>query len=128
MKFAIIGSRSIKDPVILDYVLTWYRSKITLVISGGATGVDTMAAVWALKHGFHSKVILPDWKAYGKSAGPIRNKEIVEAAEKIVAIWDGKSRGTMSAVDHARKIARPVDLWLVSDDDIGLLTEYPVWK
>ena len=49
------------------------------------------------------KKYLPDWERYGKSAGPLRNKIMVDKADFIICFWNGKSRGTASTVRYASK-------------------------
>ena len=50
-----------------------------------------------------------DWQRYGRGAGPIRNKQIVESADLVIAFWDGKSNGTRSALAHAERAGVPVE-------------------
>jgi hypothetical protein len=73
----------------------------TTIISGGAKGVDSWAASEATKLGFRVVEFLPEWDKYGKKAGFKRNTDIVEAAEMVVAFWDGKSNGTRDSIDKA---------------------------
>lgn len=63
-----------------------------------------MGEHYAAKHSLKTKIFEPDWKKYGKAAGVIRNKEIVAAADHVLAFWDGKSRGTKNSIDHANKM------------------------
>ena len=108
MKLAVIGSRKFTDYELLINRLSDYS--ISQIISGGAQGADTLAADYACTHGIPLLEIRPDWSRYGRSAGPIRNKEIINKADKVIAFWDGSSRGTAQAVAYARSIHRPVDL------------------
>lgn len=39
-------------------------------------------------------IIPADWEAHGKAAGPRRNRKMAEYAAAVIALWDGKSRGT----------------------------------
>lgn len=99
MNLAIVGSRTFGDVLtdrrirkqVFDYVAT--LPKDTIIISGGASGVDTWAEGAAREHGLAVIVYKPDWKAYGKSAGFIRNRQIVTEADAVVAFWSG-SKGT----------------------------------
>ena len=68
-------------------------------------------------------VILPDWKQYNRGAGAVRNREIVDSADFVVAIWDGKSKGTKISIDHAKKINKPVFVWLINDSQQPKLME-----
>jgi hypothetical protein len=68
------------------------------VVSGGAPGVDTLAERWAEQHDIPVTGFPAEWSRYGKKAGPIRNKEMAGYAEGLVAVWDGRSRGTKDMV------------------------------
>lgn len=99
-KIAVIGSRTFDDYDRLEGVLLpWLPATI---ISGGAKGADTLAERFARDHGQPITVIKPDWEQFGRGAGPIRNRAIVDAADLIIAFWDGKSRGTLSALNYAK--------------------------
>ena len=47
-----------------------------------------------------------DWKVYGKQAGPVRNRQMLNYAKEeqgaLLAFWDGKSRGTKNMIDIAK--------------------------
>ena len=72
------------------------------IVSGGAEGVDSIAEYWAYIHWVPCRVFKPDWKAYGKRAGAIRNKQIVDYCDKLLAFWDGKSKGTLISIEMAK--------------------------
>jgi len=95
MKTAIIGSRNIQE-YDLDQALEGLR--VTAIVSGGAAGVDTLAAKYAAANDLPLQIFRADWKQYGLKAGLLRNKQIVEACEQLVAIWDGYSKGTATTV------------------------------
>jgi len=57
-------------------------------------------------------VFLPDWKTYGNSAGFLRNEKIVEAADVVVAYWDGESHGTRHSINLGRAMQKPVLIFL----------------
>ena len=106
MKIAVVGSRG----------LTRFDcGKINarcgdIIISGGARGVDSIAASWARRHGFAVVEHKPDYRRYGKSAPHVRNSQIVADADRVVAFWDGKSRGTQSTIRKALKHGKQVDI------------------
>jgi len=105
-KIAVIGSRHFLDYDKLERVLQpWLPAHI---ISGGAKGADTLAKQLAQEHELPITVIKPDWKKYGRGAGPIRNRAIVDMADLVIAFWDGKSRGTASALSYARTKGKTV--------------------
>ena len=98
MKIAVVGSRSITD---ID--LSPYLADCDEIISGGARGVDACAAAYAREHGIKVTEILPEYERYGRGAPIVRNKLIVDAADQILIFWDGKSRGTASVIQYAKK-------------------------
>lgn len=107
MKIAIVGSRDFSDLAqVTSYVATLPPDSI--VISGGARGVDQQAEEAARARGLQVIVHKPDWDKYGRMAGIVRNRLIVEEADTLVAFWDGKSRGTKSSIDLANEKGIPV--------------------
>ncbi|MBR0419588.1 MAG: DUF2493 domain-containing protein [Erysipelotrichaceae bacterium] len=74
-----------------------------VIVSGRATGADILGERYATEKGNRVIRFLPDWNKYGKAAGPIRNKQMAEASDTLIAFWDGKSRGTKSMIDLARQ-------------------------
>lgn len=104
MKIAVIGSRTITR---IDFAKIGAKPG-DYIVSGGAKGVDTLAENWAVAHGFPVLRFLPDYERYGKAAPHVRNSQIVEAADRIVAFWDGKSRGTKSTIEKAKKHGKEV--------------------
>ena len=103
MRTIIAGSRDIVDDSLIQAAITASGFEISCVISGGAKGVDTMAEQWARAQGISVAVVLPDWKTYGRGAGPERNRRMAGQADALIAIWDGKSRGTRSMIQIAQK-------------------------
>lgn len=100
MKIAVVGSRSFDDFDRMNFILNRY--KIDVIISGGAIGADSLARKYALDHKISIAEFLPEWKRFGKQAGFIRNKLIVNACEGLIAFWDDESRGTKHSIDLAR--------------------------
>ena len=106
-KVAIIGSRDFSNPRLLAAVREDYRRHIGTVVSGGADGGDRLGAKWARKNGIQTLIFEPDHKRY-KHAYHHRNRLIVEAADFIIAFWNGHSTGTAYTVDYARRMSKPV--------------------
>jgi hypothetical protein len=77
----------------------------TLVIHGGARGVDSMAGAAAAQLKIPIRVFPADWKKNGKAAGPIRNQQMLDEGKPdlVLAFWDGKSRGTEHMIGLAKK-------------------------
>jgi hypothetical protein len=106
---AIVGSRDFPD---LDRVRRFVRSlrPDVVVVSGGAGGVDSAAICEARARGLAVEVFTPDWTHFGRAAGAIRNRQIVERADRVVAFWDGVSKGTKITIDLAQLARKPVEI------------------
>lgn len=110
INLAVIGSRTFVDSKRLWTDLDNIRSVIRCIVTGGASGADAMAESWANDRKVPCIVIYPDWEKYGKAAGPIRNKEIIENCDEVLAYWDGKSKGTQHALALARREEKVIHL------------------
>ena len=107
MKVAVIGSRSITIKNIGEYL-----GACDEIVSGGAKGVDTSAAEYAEAQGIRITVFLPQYDRYGRAAPIKRNQEIVDYADRVVAFWDGASKGTQSVIRYAEKVGKPCEIIL----------------
>lgn len=106
-KIAIVGSRDFHPCYLVhDFVDTLPAG--TIVISGGAPGVDREAETRAAWRGLEVRSYKALWWMHGKAAGPLRNTEIVNEADELVAFWDGVSRGTLDSIRKARIRGIPV--------------------
>jgi len=105
MRLGIVGSRNFTDwdcfqTKINQLPITW--NYVSLIVSGGAEGADSMGELFADRHGIKTKIIKPDWRQYGKKAGFIRNGEIVKESDILLCFWDGISRGTADTINKAK--------------------------
>jgi hypothetical protein len=101
MKVAVVGSRNFTDYDLMKKVLD--NIKIDIIISGGALGADYLAEQYAKENNLEMIIHKPNWHKHGKAAGYIRNVDIVNDAEMVIAFWDGKSRGTHHTINITRK-------------------------
>jgi predicted Rossmann fold nucleotide-binding protein DprA/Smf involved in DNA uptake len=83
----------------------------TIVVSGGARGVDSWAEDAAIERGLEIVVFRADWDRYGNRAGPLRNAEIVAHSDRVIAFWDGKSRGTLNTILMAHSRGLPISVY-----------------
>ncbi len=119
MLVAVIGSHSISHADIGKLL----PKGVTRVISGGAKGVDSLAAQYAKEHNIPLRVLRPDYKRYFYYRAPLeRNQLIVDAADVIVAVWDGRSTGTKDSIIRAQAAEKPV---YVYSPDGSLLYRIP---
>ena len=107
MKIAMIGSRDITVSDIGKHI-----ENADEIVSGGAVGVDSCAAEYARSHDLKLTVFLPQYERYGRAAPIVRNREIVDYADKIIAFWNGRSKGTLSVIRYAEKKGKPYEVVL----------------
>ena len=79
-----------------------------VIVSGCASGADAIGERYAKENGFKVEKYPADWKTYGRSAGPRRNKQMAEVSDYVICFWDEKSRGTKSMLDFAREYNKPI--------------------
>lgn len=106
MKLAVVGSRTWKDWLMVRQEINKFPCLETEIVSGGAAGVDRMAKDVAERDNFSYTEFRPDWNKYGKRAGAVRNKQIVDYCDKLIAFWDGQSKGTKISIDLAEKAGK----------------------
>ena len=107
MRLAVVGSRTINKIDFESYI----NFIPSLIVSGGANGVDTISEKWANSKGIKTLIFKPEYKRYKKAAPLVRNKQIVESCDVLFAFWDGKSKGTMNAVHYAKELGKDVKIF-----------------
>jgi hypothetical protein len=107
MKVIIAGGRDFKDIRLvmknMDHHLSKCKHLDIEIVSGAASGADTLGEEYAKTRNYPIKQFPANWDKFKKGAGYIRNTEMAEYADALVAFWDGKSRGTMHMINIANK-------------------------
>lgn len=103
----IAGGREFQDYELVKdrvgyYIQNELQSDSVVIVSGHASGADTLGERYAHEHGLKCELYPADWKSYGKAAGPIRNGQMADAAQALIAFWDGESRGTKNMIETAK--------------------------
>jgi len=107
MRTIIAGSRTFTDYD--ELVLAVHSAPFvpTLIISGTANGVDKLGERYANENKIPLEKHPAMWKdekgIYHKNAGYLRNVQMAEVADALIALWDGESFGTKHMIDIARK-------------------------
>lgn len=105
-KVIIAGGRDFADMDLLSQTILGLYSYSELssleIVSGRARGTDRLGEVFAHEHDIPVKFFPAEWDKHGKAAGFIRNKEMAEYADVLVAFWDGKSKGTSHMINLAK--------------------------
>lgn len=105
MRVAVIGSRNLT--ISHETLSAHLPPETTVIISGGARGVDTCAREYARAKGIELVEIRPQYARYGsKSAPVIRNRQIIAQADLVLAFWDGESSGTSGVIARCREIGK----------------------
>ena len=120
MKVIIAGSRDITNYNLLLKVIEKSKFEITEVVSGTARGVDKLGERYAEENNIPLKKFPADWNKYNKMAGYLRNKQMAEYADALIAIWDGESRGTKNMIDIAKKMKLDICCVIYKDEYNGL--------
>lgn len=113
MKIIVAGSRDIGDRGAVARAIKSSPFNITEILSGNARGVDTIAENYAFYESIPVKLFPADWDKYGKPAGAIRNRQMGEQADGLIAVWDGESKGTRNMIEIMNELGKPVHLYLV---------------
>lgn len=111
-KVIIAGGRDFKNYEYLsrkcDYYLIGKDRDEIQVVCGCARGADELGRDYAEDRDIDVKLFPADWDKYGKSAGIIRNKQMAEYADALIAFWDTKSKGTANMITLMRDMGKPV--------------------
>lgn len=108
MKIIVAGNRDFFNYSLIKNWLDMFISDLpneesVEIVSGGAIGVDSCGEKYAKECGYKLQIFPADWKAFGKSAGPIRNKEMAEYADACICFWNGRSKGTKNMIETAKQ-------------------------
>lgn len=110
MRILVCGGRNYNDSKrVFEFLDKFHlENNISVVIQGGAKGVDTLAALWALDKGIEALCFPANWAKFGKAAGHFRNKQMLDEAkpDKILAFPGGK--GTQNMISQAKLAQVPV--------------------
>ena len=111
MKLLIAGSRSITDFDLAPHI----PAETSLIITGGAMGVDMLAEQYADAHKLSKLVLRPNYRHYGRCAPLRRNREMIEIADCILIVWDTRSRGTAYTIKCANELKKPLTVLEICD-------------
>jgi len=103
LKVIVAGSRTIGEYNVVKDILDSFPYTIGEVVCGCAKGVDLLGETWAIENKIDVEYFQADWSTYGRSAGPIRNRQMADYADALVLIWDGKSKGSANMLAEANK-------------------------
>lgn len=112
-KVGVIGSRGYND---MNHFAAWIKyytqnmQKICFVSGGCRSGADSLIELYASANDNNMLVFYPKYSEFGKRATLVRNQEIIDASDVLIAFWDGVSTGTKHTIDLANKKGIPVKI------------------
>jgi len=115
MKLIIAGSRNYEESGeyssvifngLIAGIVQYYG--VTEIISGLAKGPDSMGKAYGIEHGIKVVEFPAEWDLLGKKAGMVRNHQMGDYADILVAFWDGESKGTKDMIDYMSKLKKQV--------------------
>lgn len=112
-KVIVAGGRDFTDYELVSRVLfamadTEHADKEISIVSGMARGADRCGYDFAIEHNVVVHMFPANWDKYGRRAGYVRNEEMGNFSDALVAFWDGESRGTKHMIEYMRSINKPV--------------------
>lgn len=126
MRVLICGSRDWSNPDPIAQVIASLPDD-AVVVQGAARGADCIAAALAETRGLAVEAHPADWTKHGRSAGPIRNEEML--ASGLDAVYAFRLPGASPGTDHMVRIARragvPVKVFMPSVEPEGVARHGP---
>lgn len=118
IKLILAGGRDFNDYQLVKKEADLYILEIapseTIVISGGAKGVDALGEQYARERELEVEIFKAEWSKYGRAAGPKRNAEMAKACTHLLAFWNGESKGTKSMISLTKKENKTVKVISIS--------------
>ena len=117
MKAAVLGSRTIVSYPTVERILKDYAN-LDSIATSYASGVDGNAVKYAYQH------LRQPPHVFELAYSPERNRDIIDSADMLIAIWDSESIGTKESIDYAVSKKKPVHVWSVTETSVGLKIFY----
>ena len=114
-KLIVAGGRDFNDyrlahQAIMALAENEYKDFGVSIVSGMARGADSLGTRFARMNQVVLHPFPADWNQYGKRAGFIRNKQMGDFADGLLAFWDGESRGTKQMIEYMQSLNKPVHI------------------
>lgn len=104
MRVLVCGGRDFDRQEVVDSFLDELLAEvdITLIIHGAARGADLLGASWAHRRGINVLAFPANWKKYGRSAGHVRNAQMLKDGNPDLVVAFPGGRGTAHMVNIAK--------------------------
>ena len=113
MRVLICGDRNWDDKETIEkYILSLPMGSV--IIQGKCRGADEIARYYAFAYGYEYIDFPADWEKYGKAAGPIRNRQMLDKGDPdiVVAFHNdiNQSKGTANMLKQAKERGIPTEI------------------
>ncbi len=113
-KLIIAGSREITDYEVVKKAYFDSELKAIEIVSGTARGVDRLGEQLAKELELPIERFPADWDKEPRIGGFLRNEEMAKYASGLLAVWDGKSNGTLDMVKRMKSKDKLVKVFNIS--------------
>lgn len=119
-RVVIAGSRNFNNyemfaNIVGEFLKPIYEEYEMIIVSGHCSGTDLMGERYAKENGFEVEIYPAEWKKYGRSAGPKRNKQMVDVADFAIAFPSVNGKGTHSMIKYAKQKGIPIKIYQIYD-------------
>ncbi len=114
MKILVCGSRDYNNYEKIFLVIEKYMTDDLTIISGGATGADSIAKEICTEYDIKYIEYVAEWSKYGKRAGPIRNSRMLKENPDLVLAFSSRSEltiGTRDTVEKAKRLGIKIKIF-----------------
>lgn len=87
-----------------------YADKAVSIVTGMAKGAGSLGYLFAIKHNVAKHRFPADWNQYDESADMLRNKQMGDFADGLLAFWNKSSKGTEHMIEYMRSLGKPVHI------------------
>ncbi len=110
IRILVCGGRDWGDEVAVELVLNYLNENfgISAVVHGAASGADTMAMQWAVRHGVKHVPFPANWGLYGLGAGKRRNRQMLKEGKPDIILAFPGGAGTADMVKISTASKKPV--------------------
>lgn len=114
-RIAVTGGRDFSNPALIRQTFSDIRlSMWDTIVHGGCRGTDAFCeCVARCEFGADTEKHSADWDRYGRAAGPIRNREMLESGIDMLIAFPG-GRGTANCVKTAKELG--ILVWQVKNE------------
>ena len=106
MKLIIAGSRTFYNYELLKETLQKLNLHISEIVCGEAAGADSLGRKYGEENFIPITSFPANWDKYGRKAGIIRNHQMGDYADYLIAFWDGKSKGTLDMINYMQQLGK----------------------